>query len=356
MYTLLTINPGSTSTKLGLYHSDQSMHLKEIFSQDIDHNFHALKNYRLPIDQLEFRLNHIQAFIKKSTIKRIDCIVSRGGLVRPLKTGSYEINQKMIDDLTANRFGSHVSNLSPLLAKRLAEQFHCPAIIVDPVAVDEFISLAYYSGFKPIKRRSQLHALNIRAIMLLACHDLNLQLDKVNFIVAHLGGGITIAAVRNGRMIDVNNALDGGPFSPNRAGSLPTTQLVDLCFSGQYKSASELNRILTSQAGLLSYLGTADGREIVKRITAGDKKAKEAFKAMAYQISKEIGAMATTLLGNVSAILITGGLARNPLLKWIRTSTEWIAPIHVYPGSHEQEALAKAGARFLAGKETLKTY
>jgi butyrate kinase len=357
MYTLLTINPGSTSTKLGLYHSDQKMCLKEVFCQSVEHDRNELKHYKSPIDQLEFRLKHIKSFIKKSNITKLDCIVSRGGLVRPVKTGSYRINEKMIDDLSSNRFGSHVSNLSPILAKRLAEQFHCPAIIVDPVGVDEFIPLAYYSGLESIKRRSQLHTLNVRAVMLLACQDLNLPIEHANFIIAHLGGGITIAAVERGRIVDVNNAIDGGPFSPNRAGSLPITQLVNLCFSGKYKNANKLNRVLTSQAGLLSYLGTDNGREIVKRIKAGDLKAKEVFEAMAYQISKEIGAMAAVLSGKVNAILMTGGLSKNTLLiEWIKKSTGWIAPIHLYPGSYEQEALAKAGARFLAGEEKLKTY
>jgi len=356
MYTILTVNPGSTSTKLGLYHCDKQMHLTEIFLENIAHNSLELKQFNTPIEQLDFRFKYINEFINNANIDKIDCIVSRGGLVRPILTGSYEINKKMLDDLTHNRFGSHVSNISPILAKRLAERFHCIAIIVDPEAVDEFIPLAYYSGTKAIKRRSQLHALNIRAITLNACEDLNLILTQTNFIAAHLGGGITVAAIEQGKIIDINNALEEGSFSPNRAGHLPITQLVNLCFSGQYKNAEELNSVLTTRSGLIGYLGTDDGREILSRIKKGDAKAKEVLQAMAYQISKEIGAMAAVLSGKVDAILITGGFARPPLLNWIKRYVDWIAPIQIYPGSYEQEALAKAGARFLTGNEKLKEY
>jgi butyrate kinase len=332
------------------------MHLKKIFLKSITHSTLELKQYKSPIEQLDFRFKYIEEFINNAKINKIDCIVSRGGLIRPIPTGSYKINQKMLDDLTHNRFGSHVSNISPILAKRLANKFHCIAIIVDPEAVDEFIPLAYYSGIKAIKRRSQLHALNIRAIALEACDDLNLIFTQANFITVHLGGGITVAAIKQGKIIDANNALEEGSFSPNRGGHLPTTQLVDLCFSGQYKNAKELNNLLTTQSGLVGYLGTDDGQEILSRIKKGDTKAKEVLEAMAYQISKEIGAMATVLSGKVNAILITGGFARPPLLDWIKHSVDWIAPIYSYPGSHEQEALAKAGARFLTGNEKLKEY
>ena len=207
-----------------------------------------------------------------------------------------------------------------------------------------------------IKRQSQLHALNIKAITLNACQDLNLVLTQANFIVAHLGGGITIAAIERGRIIDANNALNEGPFSPNRAGNLPTTQLVNLCFSGRYKNANELNNKLTTQSGLFGYLNTDNGQEILNRIKKGDSNAEEVLQAMVYQIAKNIGAMAAVLSGKLNAILITGGFARQPLLDWIQNYVGWIAPIYSYPGSYEQEALAKAGARFLTGKEKLKTY
>ena len=356
MYTILTINPGSTSTKLGLYHTDQNMELEEVFCNNVMHDVNVLKRYKDPIDQLDIRLKCISDFIDKTSVKKLDCIVSRGGLIGPVSAGSYVINDKMLNDLKSNRFGRHVSNVSPLLAKQLSKQFNCPAFIVDPVAIDEFTALARYSGFKEIERRSQWHALNVRAIIARACQDLNVSSGKANFIIAHLGGGITIAASSHGKVVDVSNAIDGGPFSPNRAGSLPTTQLVNLCFSGGYQSAKELNNVLTKQSGLVSYLGTDNAKEIFQRINEGDKKAKEVFHAMAYQIGKEIGSMAVVLKGKIDAILLTGGLARPTLVDLIKIYTGWIASIHVYPGGREQEALAEAGARFLSGKEQLKQY
>jgi butyrate kinase len=262
----------------------------------------------------------------------------------------------MIDDLSSDRYGSHASNLGALIAERIASAFNCPCLIADPVGVDEFDPLSRYSGLPGMERRCQSHALNIRATARKAAKNLNTTLEEANFIVAHLGGGISIAPLYLGRIIDVNNAYDGGPFSPQRTGSLPTTQLVELAFSGKYKSAEELNYTLTRKSGLLAYLGTDDGREIRKRIEQGDQQAAQVYQAMAFQIAKEIGAMASVLKGRVKAIIITGGMAHPPLTDWIKERTDWIAPLHLYPGEHEMTALAEAGLRFLLGQEKLKDY
>lgn len=358
MFYILTINPGSTSTKVAAFQLNEtdSHSLTQIASQNIEHNSEQLKQSQELTSQIPWRTQSIVDFVQANRLDSIHCIVSRGGLVRPVSAGSYAINPKMLEDLACHRYGSHASNLGALIAHELSQRFHCPAMMVDPVGVDEFTALARYSGFPGIERRSQSHALNIRATARLAANELNLTLEDANFVVAHLGGGISVVPLQQGRIIDANNANDGGPFSPQRAGSLPITQLAMLAFSGKYKTAKELIYSLNKEAGLLGYLGTDNGKEIVVRINQGDKCAEEVFKAMTYQIAKEIGAMATVLKGRVNAILITGGLARPPLTDWLKESVEWIAPLMIYPGEREQEALAQAGARFLCQEENLKNY
>ncbi len=357
MKHILTINPGSTSTKLSVFEVTENTHVNSILEEDIEHSHQDLEKYEKLIDQLPMRTNCVKTFINRSNIKNFDCIVSRGGLVRPVEAGSYKINGKMLDDLSNNSFGTHASNLGALIADTISQEFNnCPAIIIDPPSVDEFNPLARYSGFPDIERKSQLHALNIRITAKKAAQDLKTNLTDVNFIAAHIGGGISVVPLQKGRMIDANNALDGGPFSPTRAGTLPITQLVDLCYSDKYPSAKALINVLLKESGLFGYLGTADGKEIIQRIQECDKKAEEVFTAMAYQISKEIGAMAAVLKGDVRAIILTGGLARQPLTDWITAQTNWIAPVLIYAGEQEERALAEAGARFLHGQETLKEY
>lgn len=358
MYNILTINPGSTSTKISIFklNGKTSAFLQKLFYQNLEHSTDVLNKYKDLTAQVVFRSQCILNFINENQVNKIDCIVSRGGLVKPVAAGSYAINQRMLDDLLANRYGAHASNLGALIANDLSQKFACQALIVDPVGVDEFISLARFSGFPSIERRSQSHALNIRATARAAAKDLGCELEAANFVVAHLGGGISIVPLENGRIIDANNANDGGPFSPQRAGSLPITQLVNLALSGKYTNAKELITKLTKEAGLFAYLGTDNGKEIVARINRGDKYAEEVFMAMAYQIAKEIGAAATVLKGKVKAIIITGGLARPPLLDWIKDNVAWIAPVLDYPGEREQEALAEAGARYLCNEENLKEY
>jgi len=374
MYNILAINPGSTSTKIALYQAGADSALTEYLSENITyphagtshagtshpegtlHKPDQLEKLKNPISQLTPRTLGIKDFLIKNQVTELDAVAGRGGLVRPVPAGSYRITKKMIDDLSSGRYGSHASNLGALIAHRIASAFNCPCLIADPVGVDEFDPLSRYSGLPGMERRCQSHALNIRATARKAAKNLNTTLEDANFIVAHLGGGISIVPLYRGRIIDVNNAYDGGPFSPQRTGSLPTTQLVELAFSGKYKSAEELNYALTRKSGLLAYLGTDDGKVIRKRIEQGDQQAAQVYEAMAFQIAKEISAMASVLKGRVKAIIITGGMAHPPLTDWIRERTDWIATMHLYPGEHEMTALAEAGLRFLLGQEELKDY
>ncbi len=354
--TILIINPGSTSTKVALYRITESGEPSEITTKNIKHPPADLEKYRDPVDQLEFRTSAVLDFLKENKTEKLAAIACRGGLVKPISAGSYRITETMLKDLKSAKYGSHASNLGALIGDRLGKRFSTTAFITDPVGVDEFEVLARYSGFPGMERRCQSHALNIRAVARKVSAKHGTTMEELNLIVIHLGGGISVAPLKRGRIVDVNNANDGGPFSPQRTGSLPTTQLVELCFSGKYRSAKELNYILTKKSGLLGYLGTDNGIEIEKRIENGDEKAREVLEAMAYQIAKEIGAMATVLHGNVDFIILTGGFAHPPLTDWIISRVDWIAPIEIYPGENEMLALAEAGARYILGKEELKDY
>jgi len=355
MQNILTINPGAISTKCALFKLSDG-NLKLISYEKIEHDSVDLKKYEKLIDQIPFRKDSIIKFSKKNKVKHIHCIVSRGGLLRSVQGGNYIINSKMLTDLTCNRYGKHASNLGALIAYDLKKVFKCPIMITDPVSVDEFGSLARYSGVPTIKRKAQSHALNIRAVARLASKKMNLDLKQANFVIAHLGSGFSIVPFKQGKIVDANNANDGGPFSVCRAGSLPITQLVDLAFSGKYQSSDELIRELTHHSGCVAYLGIDNGGEIIKRVLHGDRKAETVLRAMAYQISKEIGAMATVLKGKVKAIIMTGGLARPPITDWINSYTKWIAPMEIYADDQEQNALAEAGMRYLLGNEKLKEY
>ena len=356
MFTICVVNPGSTSTKVAIYRGLKNGEPQEVFLQNIKHDPEILGKWKNPIEQLDFRVSAVEDFLASHEIKKLDAVVGRGGLVKPIPAGSYKITKAMLEDLRKAKYGIHASNLGALIADIVGGHYSCPAFIADPVGVDEFEPLARYSGFPGMERKCQSHALNIRAMARRAASEENATMFDINFIVVHLGGGISVVPLKKGKIVDVNNANDGGPFSPQRTGSLPTTQLVNLCFSGKYKNAKELNYIITKKSGLLGYIGTDDGIEITARIEKGDTKALEVFQAMAYQISKEIGAMAVVLKGDVNSIVLTGGMAHPPLTDWIKDATNWIAPIRVFPGENEMLALAEAGLRYLSGTEELKDY
>ena len=356
MKNILTINPGSTSTKVALYKAADAWSVSEIHAANVKHDPAELESHPEPADQLELRSHAVESFLEESGNPVIDAVSGRGGLTRPLEAGSYIIDKQMKEDLLSSRYGYHASNLGALIADNLASARNVPSLITDPVGVDQFQPLARYSGHPELPRRCQLHALNMRAVAREAARDLGGKIEDFRFIIAHLGGGISVSPMEDGRLIDVNHAMDGGPFSPQRSGALPLIPLVEMCFSGRWSSAEDAVNELTRRSGLLAYLGTDDGLEIERRAVSGDQPWLEVYQAMAYQISKEIGAMTTVLKGSVDAIILTGGLPHPPLSKWITERVGWIAPVRIHAGEREMLALARAAARYLFGEDELLNY
>ncbi|WP_347877413.1 butyrate kinase [Caloranaerobacter azorensis] len=294
---------------------------------------------------------------KGINLTKLSAVVGRGGLLKPIAGGTYKVNERMLEDLKVGVLGEHASNLGGILAHEIASQLNIPAFIVDPVVVDEMEDVARISGMPELERKSIFHALNQKAVARRAAKELGKAYNEVNLIVAHLGGGISVGAHKNGRVIDVNNALDGeGPFSPERTGGLPVGDLVKLCFSGKYTLA-EMKKKIKGNGGLVAYLGTNDAREVVKMIENGDKKAELVYKAMAYQVAKEIGSLAAVLEGKVDGIILTGGIAYDKrFTKWIIDRVSFISKVFVYPGEDEMIALAEGGLRVLRGEEEAKVY
>lgn len=350
---ILTINPGSTSTKVSIFRDEE-----EIKSNKIYHKDEELKKFKRIIEQYDYRLNLITDWLEKENIQidSLRAVVGRGGILRPIPGGTYIVTEKMIEDLRIGIGAEHAANLGGILAKGIADKANVPAFIVDPVSVDEFEEVARISGLKEIERKSQIHALNIKAVSYRRAKELNKDLKDLNFIVAHLGGGISVAPVRGGRMIDVNNASEMGPFSPERTGGLPVGDLVRMCYSGKY-TFEEMKEKIKGKGGLVSYLGTVDAKEVEKRIADGDKYAKLIYDAMIYQIGKEIGMMATVLKGKVDNIILTGGLAHSEyLVENLKEMISFIAEVIVYPGEDEMKALNQGALRVLNGKEEAKIY
>lgn len=350
---ILVINPGSTSTKIAIYLDN-----KCISTENISHDAEVIKKIAHIVQQKDMRTEGILNWLQSKSFKLEDfaAVVGRGGLLRPMPGGTYKVTYKMLDDLVVGYQGQHASNLGGIIAFEIAEKLGIPSYIVDPVAVDEVEEVTRVSGLPDIPRRSLVHALNIKAVVRKYCFEKAMNYDESNFVVAHIGGGITISPVQGGRILDCNNANHDGPFSPQRTGGLPAGDLVKMCFSGKY-TQGQLNNKITREGGLLAYLGTDDGRVIDKKIAAGDKEAEFIFEAMAYQISKEIGAMATALKGKIDAIILTGGMAYNQrVVQWVTESVSFIAPVHVIPGENEMQALAEGAQRVLNGEEEPKIY
>ncbi|NTW33463.1 MAG: butyrate kinase [Bacteroidetes bacterium] len=346
---ILTINPGSTSTKIAVYHSNDLAFLKNIkhAAEDID------RFEKIP-DQYEYRKNIIIKELEEARIdlNSIQIIVSRGGLIKPIPSGVYEVNEQMKEDLRVGILGQHASNLGGLIADELARLIPgAKAYIADPVVVDELDDVARIAGHPEFKRVSVFHALNQKSIGRMHALATGTKYEELNLIVVHLGGGISIGAHKKGRVIDVNQALDGeGPFSPERSGTLPAGDLVRLCFNGK-RTEKEILKMITGKGGFVAYLGTNNAYEIEQRVNAGDEKAKLIEEAMAYQVSKEIGAMSVVLNCDVDAILITGGIAYNKnFVNYIKQKVEKIAPVGVYPGEDEMRALAMNGLMVLEGE------
>jgi butyrate kinase len=287
---------------------------------------------------------------------QISAVVGMGGLLRPVQGGTYRVNERMLADARANLQGEHPSNLGCAIAHALAGEHHCEAFVVDPVSVDEFEPLARYSGHPAIQRSALSHALNIHAAARRAADELRVPIDSSRFIIAHLGGGISVAPVRGGRIIDVNDASSDGPFSPERTGGLPLQQFISLRCSGT-SSEQELRTLVRGKGGLVAYLGTNSALEVEERIARGDAGAREVYEAMAYQIAKEIGAMSAVLSGDVQAIILTGGLATSSMLMgWITGRVQGIAPVLIYAGEDELRSLALGALRVLLGESAALEY
>jgi butyrate kinase len=361
MHRLLVINPGSTSTKVAVYEDE-----KPLFVEILRHASQELAAFPHLLDQYEFRLKAVLALLDSRGIplSSLSAVVARGGLLRPIASGTYTVNEKMVAELTrrdAER--QHASGLGAPLADEIAGQAGIPAYIVDPVCVDEFDRVARISGLPEIERKSLSHALNLKAVARRAAEELSRPYNELDLVIVHMGGGISVTAHLRGRMVDVNQALDGtGPFAPERAGGLPVGDVVRMCFGVHPYDDLDLTyrqmfRKLAGQGGLVAHLGTNNAEDVEARIKAGDAHALLVYEAMAYQISKEIGAMATVLKGKVDAVVLTGGLAHSKmLLGWIRERVSWIAPLLIYPGEDEMLALAQGALRVLRGEERARTY
>ncbi len=354
MFRILVINPGSTSTKLAVF-DDNS----EVFKENISHPVNELSKFEKIIDQYEFRKDVIIKVLSNAQfdLKQFSAIVGRGGLLKPIPSGTYLVNERMIETLKKGEYGEHASNLGAILAKSIAEPLGIPAYIVDPVVVDEMEEIARLSGLPQLKRKSIFHALNQKAVGRRAAEELGKEYEDCNFIIAHLGGGISVGAHRKGKVVDVNNALNGdGPFTPERSGGLPAWDLVKLSISGQY-TKDEIKKMITGKGGVVAYLGTNDMREVEKKVVEGDKRYKLVFEAMAYQVAKEIASLSAVLSGNVDAIILTGGLAYSEIFtNWIIERVKFIAKVLVYGGEDEMKALALGALRVLKGEEKVKLY
>lgn len=354
VFRILAINPGSTSTKIAIYDNE-----KEVFETTLRHSNEEIDKYEKITDQYDFRKDVILGALSENDINltKLRAVVGRGGLLKPIKGGTYRVNDLMIQDLIAAQMGEHASNLGGMIANEIANQLNIPAFIVDPVVVDEMEDVARISGMPEIPRKSIFHALNQKAVARRYAKETGRPYSELNLIVAHLGGGISVGAHEKGRVIDVNNALDGeGPFSPERTGGLPVGDLAKLCFSGKYSHA-DIKKMIKGKGGLVAYLGTNDGRDVVKMIESGDENAKLIFEAMAYQVAKEIGSCAAVLKGKVDAVILTGGLAYGEMLTtWIKNRVSFISDVIIYPGEDEMSALALGGLRVLREEETPQEY
>lgn len=349
----LIINPGSTSTKIAVF-EDETM----LFDKTLRHSVEEISKYDTIFDQKQFRKDIIMDCLKeqKFDIKTLDMVVGRGGLVKPIPGGTYKVSDALIEDLKIGPQGQHASNLGGVLAREIADEIGKPSFIVDPVAVDELEPVARISGIPDIERNSIFHPLNQKAMARRYAKENGKRYEDVNVIVAHMGGGVSVGAHKNGRVIDVSNALEGdGAFSPERAGALPVGPLVRLCYSGKY-TEKEMYKRIVGGGGFTAYLGSNDMVEITERAES-DEKAKLIVDAFVYQIAKDIGARAAVLSGKVDAIILTGGIAYGKkVTDAIASRVDWIAPVVVYPGEDELLALAQGGLRVLKGEEEAKDY
>lgn len=351
---ILSINPGSTSTKIAVFEDE-----KQIMEKVLRHSSAELEKYEDIYSQKSFRKEVILEALKEVniTVDSLEVVVGRGGLLKPIEGGTYLVTDNMLSDLKKGVLGEHASNLGGAIAKEIADTIGKKAYIVDPVVVDELDEIARISGFAEIERISIFHALNQKAVARRYCEENSVKYEDKNIVVAHLGGGISVGIHKKGRVVDVNNALDGdGPFSPERSGGVPVGQLVKMCFSGEY-TADFIKKRIKGNGGIVGYLNTNDVRDVVKMIEEGNEKAKLILDAMCYQVAKEIGSVSTVVGGKVDAIILTGGISYSKLVvDKISNNVSFIAPIIVYPGEDEMSALALGGLRVARGEEIAKIY
>lgn len=352
-YKILIINPGSTSTKIGVYEDET-----QVMEETLRHSTEEIAQYATIYDQKDFRKDVIVSVLKEKGVdlNDIDVVVGRGGLLKPIPGGTYETTPELLEDLKIGKQGQHASNLGGILAKEIASEINVPSYIVDPVVVDELQDVARLSGHPEMPRISIFHALNQKAVAKRYAKETGKAYEDLNLIVVHMGGGVSVGAHKNGKVIDVANALDGdGPFSPERAGGLPSGALMKLCFSGKYTQA-EIGKMINGNGGFNAYVGTNDMRDLVKMAETDDN-AKLVMDAFHYQLVKEIGAMAVVLGGKVDQIILTGGIAYNAITQnTMKESVEWIAPVTVYPGEDELLALAQGAIRVMSGEEEAMKY
>ena len=353
-YKSLIINPGSTSTKIGVF-EDENL----LFEETLRHTTEEIAQYGSIFEQKDFRKEVILNILKEKNfaLKTLDFIVGRGGMLKPIPGGTYPVSNALLNDLIVGKQGQHASNLGGILAKEIGDSLNIPAYIVDPVVVDELTDVARVSGVPELPRRSVFHALNQKAVAKRYAKEVGKKYEDLNLIVVHMGGGVSVGAHHGGRIIDVNNALDGeGAFSPERAGGVPTGDLVKMCFSGKY-TEKEVYKKLVGNGGFNAYLNTNDARIVEAKAKEGDPTAVLVQNAFHYQVAKDIGAMSTVLQGKVDQIILTGGIAYSKVTcAALKEKAGWIAPFTVYPGEDELLALCQGGLRVLTGEEKACEY
>lgn len=350
----LIINPGSTSTKIGVF-EDETL----LFEETLRHSTEEIAQYASIVDQKDFRKEIIVNLLneKNFDIKSLNMVVGRGGMLKPIPGGTYAVTDDLLEDLKIGKQGQHASNLGGILAREIGDSIGVPSFIVDPVVVDEMMPIARYSGVPELPRTSVFHALNQKAVAKRYANEIGKAYTDLNLIVVHMGGGVSVGAHKNGRVIDIFNALDGdGAFSPERAGSVPSGALVKMCFSGKY-TEKEVYKKLVGNGGFNAYMGTNDMRDVEKAVLAGDKNAEEIRDAFVLQVAKDMGSMACVLDGKVDQIIVTGGIAYDKgVVAGLKERAEWIAPFTVYPGEDELLALVQGGLRVVNGVEEAMKY
>ena len=350
----LIINPGSTSTKIGVF-EDETL----LFEETLRHSTEEIGQFANIVDQKDFRKKIITDLLeaKEFDIKSLNVVVGRGGMLKPIPGGTYAVTEELLEDLKKGVQGQHASNLGGILAKEIGDSIGAPSYIVDPVVVDELMPIARYSGVPELPRVSIFHALNQKAVAKRYAKEIGKPYESLRLIVVHMGGGVSVGAHENGKVVDVFNALDGdGAFSPERAGGVPNGALIKMCFSGKY-TEKEVYAKMVGKGGFNAYLGTNDMREVTKLADGGDEKAVMAKQAFLLQVAKDIGSMACVLNGKVDQIIVTGGIAYGAdVVAALKERAEWIAPFTVYPGEDELLALAQGALRVLNGEEEAKAY